>query len=64
MRNERSRGQRDYPIDDGIAGQRDGHDQPAINPDDEAIELPLLSDNALFVVSEDAFLEIRRGARR
>ncbi len=44
------------------------HDEPtrhAINPDDEAVELPLLGRDACFVAGEDAFLlEIRRGARR
>ncbi|WP_440767384.1 hypothetical protein [Natronorubrum sp. DTA7] len=64
MRNERSRGHRDYPIDDRTASQRDGHDHPAINPDDEAIALPLLSDHALVVVSEDAILESRGGSHR
>ncbi|WP_440772697.1 hypothetical protein [Natronorubrum sp. DTA28] len=64
MRNERSRGHRDYPIDDRTASQRDGYDHPTINLDDEAVELPLLSDNALFVVSEDAILESRGGPHR
>ena len=41
------------------------HDEPtryAINPDDEAVALPLLSDTAL-IVSEDAILESRGGTR-
>ncbi|ELY39151.1 hypothetical protein C496_14877 [Natronorubrum tibetense GA33] len=62
MRNERSRGHRDYPIDDRTASQRDDH--PLINLDDEAVALPLLSDNALVVASEDAILESRGGPRR
>ncbi|WP_139327050.1 hypothetical protein [Natronorubrum daqingense] len=43
MRNQYSRGQRDYPIDDGTDSQPDGRDdppRPAILPDDERVVLP------------------------
>lgn len=50
--------------DNHVGSDHDEPTHPAINPDDEAIELPLLSRDACFVASEDAILESRGGTHR